>query len=384
MAFQFWNINSFYFLRYHSIKQQKMHLSSALSIFCNDSLFPDQIKIEEKYQLYEEDEHSVVYLDYYPWGLYECVSASTFDHSMRTIHLVGKSQDTYYSPALWVCDRDHSISLSGTAQISGKIFLPKNGINYTQLNFDSYRGQIISSDFIHTSNKELPPIDSTYIKLMEGLKTPPLSLSDKIPTHYHSFSNDPIYALVPENDEDLYAKGRLILYGDKVRISSSWKMSDILLVARHVTVESGFSGALQIIASDTVVIEKGAYLHSPSGVYLHGNSDKTYLHVCADSRLEGYAVVEGDVDGSEGFIVDIHYRQDRGSILSGLLYVNGIAHLEGIISGAAYLKECYYLSGENMYSGLIYDGKIIRGDNLAFPIFFKKSKFNRKIIKKIE
>lgn len=48
IAFEFWNINSFYYIRYHSVKQQKMHLSSALSIFCNDSILSEQIKNEKK------------------------------------------------------------------------------------------------------------------------------------------------------------------------------------------------------------------------------------------------------------------------------------------------------------------------------------------------
>lgn len=382
MAFEFWNINTFYYIRYYFDKQQKMHLTSTLSILCNDSLLSEQMRIDKKYQLYEEDEHSSVYFDIYPWGLYECINMYNFDKTIHTVHIIGKSQDSYRSPAIWVCDRDHSISLSGEAEISGELFLPKNGINYINPSFDTFRGDIIPAAKIHTSNKDLPSVDSTYLQLMRDLRNPSVSVS-QIPLEYHSFSNDVIYASVTDN-EDIYAKGRIILYGDKVHISSSCKISDIILIARYVTIESGFSGALQIMASDTVEIEKNVYLHYPSGVYIHGNRDKAFLHIGSDSNIEGYAIIEGNAEGGNGFVADIHYRQEHGSQLTGLLFVDGIAHLEGSVVGAAYLKECYYLSGEKMYSGLIYNAKITRSENIAFPFLFKESKFNRKSIKKIE
>ena len=384
IAFEFWNMDSFYYLRYHSEKQQKMHLSSALSIFCNDSVLAEQMRTEKKYQLYPEDEHSLVFLQPSLWGLYECVGISNFDHSIDAVYLVGKSQDTYNSPALWVCERDHPISLSGEAKISGELFLPKSGLSYINLNFDTFRGEIIPSTVIHTSDKDLPRVDSVYLQSLRTLKNPPASLSNEVPSRYHSFLNEPVYASVTGTSDELYAKGKIILYGDKVHLDATSKISDIILVARYVTIESGFSGALQIMASDTIEIEKGAYLHYPSGIYMHGNKDKAYLHVGLGSRIEGYIVVEGNVEGGDGFVVDVHYRQDKDSQLTGLLYVDGIAHLEGTIRGAAYLKECYYLSGENMYSGLIYGGKIIRSDALAFPFLFKESGYNRKSVKKIE
>ncbi|MCM1723378.1 hypothetical protein [Bacteroides ovatus] len=382
MAFEFWNINSFYYIRYHSEKQQKMHLSSALSIFCNDSLLSEQMKIDKKYQLYEEDERSIVYMDVYPWGLYECINMYNFDKSIHTAHIIGKSHDIYRSPAIWVCDRDHPISLSGEAEITGELFLPKNGISYMESNWGSFSGKIIPATKLHTSNKDLPPVDSTYLQLMRDLRNLPVSNS-QIPPKYHSFSNDIIYASVADN-EDIYAKGKIVLYGDKVRINSSSDISDIILIARHVSIESGFSGALQIMVSDTVEIEKGVYLHYPSGIYIHGDRDKAFLHIDSNSNIEGYAIIEGNVEGGNGFVVDIHYRQEQDSQLTGLLFVDGIAHLEGSVSGATYLKECYYLSGENMYSGLIYNAKIARNKNIAFPFLFQESKFNKKSIKKIE
>lgn len=383
MAFEFWSINSFYYTRYHSVKQQKMHLSSALSIFCNDSVLAEQMINGRKYQLYEEDDHSTVYLDSYLWGMYECINMYNFDKSLHTAHFLGKSQDTYCSPALWICDRDHSISFSGKTEISGDLFLPKNGLNYINLNFDSFQGEVIPSTNIHNSYKDLPPVDSTYLHAMRSLKDPPVTITNKIPPNYHSFSNDLICVSVTDN-EDIYAKGRIILYGDKVHINSSSSISDIILIARYVTIESGFSGALQIMASDTVEIKEGVHLHYPSGVYIHGDRDKAFLHIDSNSNLEGYAIIEGNVDGGNGFVADIHYRQEHGSQLSGLLYVDGIAHLEGIVTGAAYLKECYYLVGENMYSGLIYNAKIARSDDIPFPFLFKESKFNRMSMKKVE
>ena len=384
IAFQLWNINTFYYSRYHFLKQQKFNLSSAITLYCNDSLFIDKQDAEGKIQLYEEDIHSSVYMKQHFWGAYECVSARAFDQSIKSVRFLGKAQDTFRSLALWLCDRDIPISLSGESELTGTLFLPKSGINYTSLNTDSYQGKVVPSICIHASETELPPVDSTFIKRMDIYMKPPSSFFDSIPSCYHSFLNDPICANLLENNEELYAKGKLILYGDKVVISASCQLSDIILVARHVTIESGFSGSLQLMATDTVIVKKGVYLHYPSGIYLKGNQGKTHLHVCENACIEGYAIVNGNAEGGDGFIVDIHYRQEKETQLVGLLYVDGITHLEGTVSGSAYLKHCYYLSGESMYSGLIYNGKIIRNNNVAFPFLFKESGYKRKEIKRIE
>lgn len=384
ISFQLWNMNAFYYARYHFIKQQKFNLSSAITLYCNDSLFDNRLDNEGKFQLYNEDPHSVVYLNHHYWGAYECVNAQIFDQSISSVRFLGKVQDTFRSLALWLCDRDISLSLSGEAELSGRLFLPKNGVLYTSLHSDDYRGKIIPATYIHESEEKLPPVDSTFVKRMAIYMKLPSSFSDTIPSHYYSFLNDPICAYISDRNEGLYAKGKLILYGDKIVIPSSCQLSDILLVARHVTIESGFSGSIQILATDTVLIEKGVYLHYPSGVYLNGNDNKTYLHILQDAHVEGYAIVNGNAEGGNGFLVDIHYRQEKGSQLLGLLYVDGIAHLEGSISGSAYLKHCYYLSGESMYSGLIYNGKIRRNNNVAFPFLFKESGYKRKEIKRVD
>lgn len=384
-AFQLLDMNTFYYSRYHFIKQQKLHLISALDVVCNDSLSYENAVIEGKLQLYEDDLHSNIYMEHYPWGLYECICLSTFDRSLKNVYLVGKAKDIDCMPALWLCERENTFSLSGEAEIVGNLYLPRNGISYVQFDLGKYRGELISSSLIHTSDKELPSMDSTFLKTMEEMKEVVPAFLSEIPNQYYSFQNEPIYAVIPEKTrESFYAKGRLVLYGDRVIIPATWELSDILLIAKHVTVESGFSGSMQIMASDTVVMEEGAYLHYPSGVYLNGNNDKTYFHICKDARLEGYAVIKGDIENGSGFVVDIHSRLDKGSILTGLLYVDGIAHIEGTVSGCAYLKECYYLSGEYMYAGLIHDGKIIRNNDIGFPFLFKESGYRKRKMKMVE
>ncbi|MDR0893652.1 MAG: hypothetical protein LBN24_13770 [Mediterranea sp.] len=387
MAFELWNVDTFYYIRYHAQKQQRLHLSSALTLYCNDSLAAEHLAAGIPHPLYADDGRSAVTLRSYPWGLYECVVVANVDSTAVAAHLLGKACDIPQRPALWVCDREHSLSLAGEATVEGEAYLPKSGLNYATFHQTAYSGPPLSTTQIHTSNKALPPIDSTEVQRMDALLStaPSRSFDEGVPPRYHSFRREELRFVLPSApDEAMYAKGRIILYADKITIPRTWQLSDVLLVARHVTIASGFSGSLQVVATDTVVVEQGAQMRFPSGVYLHGNQGKSYLHLCADTRLEGYAVVLGDVESSNGFVTDIHYRQDTGSSLAGLLYVDGTAHVEGHVDGAAYLKECYYLTGEEMYAGLFFNARFSRNDKEAFPFLFGGSGYERKIAKSVE
>ncbi|MDR0938385.1 MAG: hypothetical protein LBN29_03370 [Mediterranea sp.] len=372
MAFELWNANTFYYIRYHARKQQEMHLTSALTLYRNDSLLAGRLLEGNAYQLYEDDPRSAVILREQPWGLYERVDAANADSTAAASWLVGKARDIPTRPALWICDREHSLTLAGEAGVDGEAYLPKSGLNYGMFHQRPYSGEPLATARIRTAGKELPAIDSAAVRRMDAL----LSASPR--------EGEPISALSDEGDAP--SRRQTSLYGDKVKIPGSWKLTDVLLIARHVTVEAGFSGSMQIVASDTVIIEEGATLRYPSGVYLHGRGgkNKTHLHLCADARLEGYAIVFGDADGSDGFAVDIHYRQEKGSRLSGLLYVDGTAHVEGAVSGAAYLKECYFLTDEEMYAGLLFNARFERSDDRAFPLLFRNGGYQRRVAKRLE
>lgn len=133
-----------------------------------------------------------------------------------------------------------------------------------------------------------------------------------------------------------------------------------------VVVESGFKGERQIFAIDTVIVEENVVLNYPSGIYVKNG----YVEVRDSSQVNGYVVVGG------------RYKQLPTAKVRGLVYVNGIAQLQGVISGTIYAKEASFYSPEGIYSNTIYNLTAIENHDIAAPILIKNAPHHeRRIIK---
>ncbi len=387
-AFTLFDINALFYANYHSKRQQKENLNSAFVLYDNDSSLVSSLENSNyEYQLYKDEPSSVVHFAIRPWGFYESVCVHSISNDYHSIRLLGKTQDCEEEAALWVCSRDMALSLAGTTRIDGPVFAPINGINNIQLGNTPFSGKEIDNSDIHLAEKELPDVDSVYLKQIESLrkweKVSSFPSQDDKTKQYYSFKEETSRFALPRTTEGLVLRGNLMLYADEVTISKESVVSDVILVARKVIVEAGFVGSLQILASDTVILKEHVQLRYPSGIYLKGNESKTYLNIGSKSCVEGYAIVFGSVERGNSLTVDSNYRQESDAVFHGLLYVDGIADINGTLLGAVYVKECYYLPENGIYAGTLYNVKIARDKQIAYPFFFKKSEYRREEIKSV-
>lgn len=100
-----------------------------------------------------------------------------------------------------------------------------------------------------------------------------------------------------------------------------------------------------------------------------------------NSTLDGYAVIFGTTENNTESYIERNFQQDPTATFNGLLYVDGVAQLEGKNYGGIYLKECYYISSAEMHSTTICNAKIYRNNQIGFPFFFKQSEYKRKEMK---
>jgi len=384
LAYTLWDMSGLYYSTYRYQKQQQEHLNSAALLYYNDSSHVESLDRESGYTLFEDDERSKVFYNIKQWGFYECLTVSSYDASLHSTRFVGKAEESSHAAAIWICDRDMSLSIAGDTEIEGLVYVPKRGFNYIEMVSIPFTGEMISENSIRLSGRLLPAIDSSRIDYVSQLKEADISTSfTNTNAGYMSFGNETVHVAAPTITGNFTARGNVVLHGEDVTISSETKISDVILIARKVTIESGFEGSLQIFAGDTVIIEKNVRLRYPSGVYLNGNSGKTHLDLGQNSSIDGYAIVFGVHENITSFIPDINYHQREESILRGLLYVDGIANLKGNIHGAAYIGVCYYLSGEIMYQETLFNTGIRRSDEIAYPFLFSQGKYKRKEVKSV-
>lgn len=383
-AISLYDFNNLYYSYYHRVKQQKEDINSIFVLYCNDSTLLKKSNKEGSFQLYDDRPQTFVSIKAKRWGLYECAEVHASDDSYSSIRLLGKAQDCEYEAALWVCNKDLPLSLGGEAEVKGKAYIPAIGIKYVGLGDLPFQGKEIKDYYIDLSERELPEVDRANLylkdKYLKETKVIPLP-GDSGYQAYYSFSGEETHFYIPDNIKQFTARGQVVLHGDEVALSAGTLLNDVILIARRVTVDEGFRGSLQIIATDTVILGKNSHLYYPSGVYLKGNNDRTYLKMDANSMLDGYAVIFGTTENNNGNDVEENFWQAPTAMFNGLLYVDGIAQLQGKCYGGAYLKECYYLSPDKGYDVTICNAKIYRNSQIGFPFFFKQSEYRRKEIK---
>lgn len=383
-AIDLFSFNNYYYSYYHRAKQQKEDINSVFVLYCNDSTLLKKIKEEGYYQLYEDNPQTSISIKTRKWGLYECAEVRATDDHFSSIRLLGKAQECDYEAALWVCSRDMPLSFGGKSEVKGNTYIPTNGIKYIELGTLPFQGKEIKDHYIDLSEKELPEVDRSNLYLMdEYLKETEMmpSPEDSRYKDYYSFSEEEVHFYMPSDINQFSMKGHVVLHGDEITLSAETILNDVILLARRVIVNEGFRGSVQIIATDTVILGKNAHLRYPSGIYLKGNNDKTHLRMEENSILNGYAIIFGTTENNTENYVEENFRQAPDAVFNGLLYVDGVAHLQGKCYGGAYLKECYYLSSDKAYATTICNAGIYRNNQIGFPFFFKQSNYRRKDIK---
>ena len=320
---------------YHRKKQLREDLKSALVLYCADStlcMAEDSVEIN----LFNRTDSVLVKVG--RWGMYESVKLSNKYPDTYNV-LVGRKSENNAKAAFWLCDRNRALSLAGDAMIEGLVYMPLSGINYTEVCSKYYTGKPITENMLRVSTVDLPAVDSMQLK---------------------------------------YARQLCNMNASIVELSAS--VRDSIISGSTVRVKSGFKGSMQIFASDTVIIDDGAILEYPSGIYVDSGDRWPYVILKHGAEVNGYVIVISS--NSDSQLRYPSYVQQSGAILNGLLYVNGSCSLNGVVRGAAYVKDCYYSFGENIYAGQLFDTRIMRSDSLAFPIFME-GPYQRKAIKKV-
>jgi hypothetical protein len=112
---------------------------------------------------------------------------------------------------------------------------------------------------------------------------------------------------------------------------------------------------------DSINIEENVRLDYPSGLY----SEK-YIGIGDGTQVNGYAIVNLK---DEPNVRNANYEQSRLATVRGLVYVSGIAQLQGIVSGTVFLGKAVYYSPRGYYENMIYDATVLENSEMAAPLW---------------
>lgn len=362
-----WEMEGFMFARTTFRKARRADIESAFNLYMSHS----EIIGEDGHagmQLYDSLSASSVTLEKRSWGLYEVVAAYSPAARMSQTRMLGSAGSAPGGMAFYYPDAGNSLTLTGRSNVKGRISLPRSGIIYGQMKSVFFEGERIDPGNIKTSAAELPEPDPVAVGELESLFEMlgydyPAPDSDSIAVRF--YGEETAIHTSWERLSDCSMSGNVILLANRLNIEASTSLNDIIVVCRSATIEEGFTGSVQIFASDSVTVCRNAVLQYPSGIY----SGK-YTELQDSTVVNGYVIV---VPEEKTDIMKPHYRQSRLAKVRGLLYVDGFAQLQGIVTGTAYLHKAVYYSPQGYYKDMLYDVSILPNAGMALPFWLNGS-----------
>lgn len=361
-----WEQESLLFVRSLRLRQARADVESAYALY---RLHPGLESLTDSpgCLLYDSLPRSRVFVDAAPWGLYEAVRVLTADSLLRVCRLFGAEPQA--GNTLCYADQRSAVTLAGQTVLQGALRMPQNGIVYGRVGSDFYHGPQIARTAILLSNAEVPQPDQAVLRRIAALFTWPEVSQNTLPDSlFRSFMLDSAAMFSLGNAEigDCSLRGRVVLYGDELRIDSTCRMEHLLVVARKITVGSGARIAAQLFARDTLLVEARAVLEYPSGIYA-----QQYARVGDRASVNGYAIVRDTVVRKK---ISANYCQSRTARLRGLLWVDGVAQVQGIVSGCAVLRQAVYFSPQGYYMDMLYDVTLLENPVTAQPLWLASAR----------
>lgn len=280
------------------------------------------------------------------WGLFEVAQVQAFHQKqkMQKTALLGYQQDR--STALSVADGYRPLVLCGGTKLKGNVYRPRAGIKSASVGNIPYTGvNLVEGQSLLSLQQS--PLDSAllerrlnYLESLTSHITSDVINEILLDSIYQSF-NEEVLVLHKKNIHlKRHIQGQVIIKADSlIKIHSNAVIENAVLLAPFVEIDEGFTGNLQIFASEKVKIHDNVYLKYPSVVSL--SEAHQYSHTGFDIqigkgfRLEGLLLATRRANAPKIPKVKVESAQIMGDIFCiGILDIR--AQVNGSVSCSSF------------------------------------------------
>lgn len=303
------------------------------------------------------------------WGAFEIVISRAFRRGQEVSRIAqaGSFSDSKENYCLYIPDQNKPLAVCGKTKIRGTAFLPEAGVKRAYIEGESYSGSALVYGEIRKSEKTLPGLNKQMIERLRSLSLDLLSyekieMNDDQPLR-NSFSNPPL--IISDNGRIMlrgnYSGNIAIVSKTMITVQADAILQDLILVAPKVVIREGFKGNIQVIASDSIIIEKNVTLKYPSvlGIVQNNNS------------LHGSAVLLNENDTITGVVfscgtdVPLLQRQvaacvRKGAVVYGQVYSTGFTEMQGSVFGSLFCKNILLSTSSSIYENHLLNAVIDR------------------------
>jgi hypothetical protein len=307
----------------------------------------------QKIDLYGDKTDSIEYTKKW-WGCYQVVGVRSFRKgiSENMLCLTGTSfgKDT----ALVLTENNKPIAVAGKTELRGLCFIPKAGTKPAHIEGESFWGDKVIDGAQMQAPQQLPDLNPVIYKQVEELNNQAnedsLITLDQIPdadTIKNSFLSKTLRIIAGGTIslDNIGLSGNIVVQSPKrIIVNKGSILENVLLNAPVIEIKEGFSGTLQALAVDSIIVGDEVSLSYPSSLLLINKPviDTAHKNIPMPALLVGEkCIIKGTLAAciKGGNITNkIYLKLGKESQVQGMVYSQGYLDVQGTITGAAYAK----------------------------------------------
>lgn len=311
------------------------------------------------------------------WGAFENITSISerngFTFSKKA--LLGTKAEQPFTGII-LSETKFPLVLTGSSIVEGMLYVSDKGIKPGNISGNYFTGKMPAISDIKTTTGRLPQFDPLW-------KNYQRTLLDYIPSQNdrtvapdaeiaNSFFEETRYVFIDEKWEiaESYT-GHLILKSqNEIVVSKHAKLTDVLVIAPKITIESGFKGNAYFLASEELIVEENVYLEYPSSLIFYEKREleetepsikESNIQIGENTILKG--VVIFFTEDVQEYHTNTNIFIAPSSTLVGEVYCEGNIELYGSVKGTIYAQRFITNKFGSIYVNHIFNGSVL-GKNL--------------------
>lgn len=355
----------------HSIFKTQQEFFLQTITVTNQNILKENYTQSTETIIADDNVKSTVHKSY--WGAFEKIEAITelngFTYNKKA--LLGTKAEQPFT-GVFLSDNNHPLIIAGSSVIEGIAYVSERGISPGNISGNYFSGSLPKGNEIRKSPGKLPQFDPLWKNSHKVLLeyTPSINDITILPDIEvkNSFFDDTQYIhmthkwVIAEN-----YTGHLILRSEtEIVVSKHANLTDVMVVAPKITIESGFEGNAYFLASEHLIVEEDVVLNYPSSLILYNtskikdpsiSSDVPHIQILENAHVKGVVVYLTEL--SQEYHTKTNISIASSALIEGELYCEGNIELYGNVKGAVYAHRFVTNKFGSIYINHIFNGSIL-------------------------
>jgi len=300
------------------------------------------------------------------WGAFSMISTITekFPLTKKRSALIGMTSSPELA-CLYLPGNSGGLKITGTTRIEGTAYVPNAQVERSYIAGKNYTYDKLVFGKIETAELGLPELKDEWknpdvVKMVGHQPSQKYLPKDSIYSFFHDLTYfQSLEPLVISHK----IKGNVVIHSfDSIFVEAQSRLENVILIAPVIRFEAGFSGTVQVLATERVICEQEVKLLYPSVIVLNeqavrNESQKRLIQLRENTQVLGRILITSQ---REDFRSLPFLELFETSVVAGLIYNTGETEAKGTIIGSLYTDQLSIRAGGGYYGNNLVDAMISR------------------------